>query len=71
MVPRDPFDPDAPAISANVPMMIGTCLEDSGFTITDTSQDDASLRKWVENQLRPLNVTSRDSSPRSEQFFSD
>ena len=50
-VPRDPFDPDAPAISAAVPMIIGTCLNDAGFTITDTSDDEASLRKWVENQL--------------------
>lgn len=54
VVPRDPFDPDAPAISANVPMIIGTCLEDFGFTITDTSEDEASLRRWVQTQLRPL-----------------
>ena len=25
VVPRDPFDPDAPSASANVPMIIGTC----------------------------------------------
>ena len=54
VVPRDPFDPDAPAISADVPMIIGTCLEDWGFTITDTSDDDASLRKWVQGQLRTV-----------------
>ena len=48
VVPRDPFDPGAPAISASVPMIIGTCLEDGGFAITDTSDDEASLRKWVE-----------------------
>ena len=59
VVPRDPFDPDAPAMSANVPMIIGTCLEDSGFTITDTSGDEASLRKWVENQLRPLKAEGK------------
>ena len=58
-VPRDPFDPDAPAISAAVPMIIGTCLEDAGFTITDTSDDGASLRKWVENQLRPLKAEEK------------
>jgi para-nitrobenzyl esterase len=33
VIPRDPFDPDAPGVSANVPMIIGTCLEDFGFTI--------------------------------------
>jgi para-nitrobenzyl esterase len=51
VIPRDPFDPDAPSISANVPMIIGTCLEDWAFTITDTSDDEASLRKWVQEQL--------------------
>jgi para-nitrobenzyl esterase len=54
VVPRDPFDPDAPAVSATVPMIIGTCLEDWGFTMTDTSEDEASTRKWIEAQLRPL-----------------
>ena len=59
VVPRDPFDPDAPALSANVPMIIGTCLEDAGFTITETSDDEAELRKWVQNQLRPLKAEER------------
>jgi len=52
VVPRDPFDPDAPAISAGVPMIIGSCLNDSAFTIQNTSVDDASLRSWLEQQLR-------------------
>jgi para-nitrobenzyl esterase len=59
VVPRDPFDPDAPAMSASVPMIIGTCLEDWGFTITDASDDEASLRKWVEDQLRPLKAEAK------------
>src|ERR1035441_1434910 len=29
VVPRDPFDPDAPAISADVPLMAGSNLHDS------------------------------------------
>ena len=28
-LPRHPFDPDAPAISANVPMLIGTCHDET------------------------------------------
>ncbi len=59
VVPRDPFDPDAPAMSASVPMIIGTCLQDSAFTMTDTSEDEASLRKWFQDQLRPLKAESQ------------
>jgi para-nitrobenzyl esterase len=51
IVPRDPFSPDAPAISANVPMIIGTTLEDWGFTITDTGDDEASIKNWLRGQL--------------------
>jgi para-nitrobenzyl esterase len=59
VVPRDPFDPDAPRVSAQVPMIIGTCLEDWAFAMTDTSNEEASLRKWVQDQLRPLNAESQ------------
>ena len=51
IVPRDPFEPDAPAISATVPMIIGTTLEDFGFTITDTGDDEASIKAWIRSQL--------------------
>jgi para-nitrobenzyl esterase len=50
VVPRDPFDPDAPAISASVPMIIGTCLEDSSYNINATVTSDADLIAWVETQ---------------------
>jgi para-nitrobenzyl esterase len=40
-------------------MIIGTCLEDGGVTITDTSDDEASLRKCVENQLRALKAEDK------------
>ena len=50
VVPRDPFDPDAPAVSASVPMLIGTCLEDAGFNMTDFDADEAALTSYVEAQ---------------------
>jgi para-nitrobenzyl esterase len=50
VVPRDPFDPDAPAISSHVPMIIGTCLEDSSYNINAPVADDAELLAWVETQ---------------------
>jgi para-nitrobenzyl esterase len=51
VVPRDPFDPDAPAISADVPMIIGTCLEDQGLGMTDWDIDEAGLKAWTETQV--------------------
>jgi para-nitrobenzyl esterase len=50
VVPRDPFDPDAPAMSAAVPMMIGTCLEDASYNVSDAVEDDAALGRWLETQ---------------------
>ena len=50
VVPRDPFAPDAPAVSAAVPMMIGSCLEDSGLNMTDWDIDEKGLAAWTETQ---------------------
>jgi para-nitrobenzyl esterase len=50
IVPRDPFAPDAPAVSAAVPMMIGSCLEDSGLNMTDWDIDEKGLAAWTETQ---------------------
>jgi para-nitrobenzyl esterase len=51
VVPRDPFDPDAPAISADVPMIIGSCLEDQALGMTDWDIDEAGLQTWVGAQV--------------------
>jgi para-nitrobenzyl esterase len=51
VIPRDPFDPDAPAISSAVPMIIGTCLEDQGLSMTDWDIDEAGLKAWTESQI--------------------
>lgn len=50
VVPRDPFAPDAPSVSAAVPMMIGSCLEDSGLNMTDWDIDEKGLAAWTEGQ---------------------
>jgi para-nitrobenzyl esterase len=50
VIPRDPFDPDAPAVSAAVPMIIGTCLEDQSLGMSDWDIDEAGLKSWVESQ---------------------
>ena len=50
-LPRHPFDPDAPAISANVPLIIGTNKDEATlFLLSDTdfaTLDDAGLRTRV------------------------
>jgi para-nitrobenzyl esterase len=48
IVPRDPFTPDAPQDSADVPLMGGSNLQDSNLNRTDFSLDDAA----AQNQLK-------------------
>jgi para-nitrobenzyl esterase len=50
VLPRQPFDPDAPAISADVPLIIGTCLEDWGFSLPDRTNTEAALQAYAEAQ---------------------
>ncbi len=50
VVPRDPFDPDAPAISADVPLLAGSNLQDNNLSRTDFSIDDTAAQE----QLKPV-----------------
>ena len=51
VVPRDPFTPDAPAISAAVPLMGGSNLQDSNLNRIDFSIDDAAAQEQLKNTL--------------------
>jgi para-nitrobenzyl esterase len=53
-LPRDPFDPDAPDVSADVPMIIGTTeTEGSYFAPPDLlSLDEAAVRSRLRERLR-------------------
>jgi para-nitrobenzyl esterase len=51
VVPRDPFNPDAPAVSADVPLMGGSNLHDSGLNRTDFSIDDAAAQEQLKSTL--------------------
>jgi Carboxylesterase type B len=51
VIPRDPFDPDAPAISADVPMMAGSNLQDSNLSRTDFSIDDAAAQEQLKASM--------------------
>ncbi len=41
VIPRNPFDPDAPEISADVPVMVGTTLHDSAYSIGSVADEKA------------------------------
>ena len=47
VLPRHPFDPDAPSITANVPMMIGTVMNERSPSMTD-----AKLESTTEQELK-------------------
>ena len=51
VVPRDPFNPDAPAVSADVPLMGGSNLHDSGLNRTDFSIDDTAAQEQLKSTL--------------------
>jgi para-nitrobenzyl esterase len=47
VVPHDPFDPAAPAVSKNVPIMVSTCLDERAYRTTNFSLDEAGLRAFM------------------------
>ncbi len=47
VIPRHPFDPDAPAVSADVPIIVSTTLDDASFGRSDFDLDEAGLRNAV------------------------
>lgn len=51
VVPRNPFDPDAPSISADVPLMAGSNLHDSGLNRTDFSIDAAAAQEQLKTRM--------------------
>jgi para-nitrobenzyl esterase len=48
VLPRHPFDPDAPAVSADVPMIISTVLDEAALALTNFDLDETGLKKFVQ-----------------------
>jgi para-nitrobenzyl esterase len=69
VVPRDPFQPDAPAVSADVPMLGGSNLEDGNSNRTDFSITDAAAQEQLKTTLgentAKIWAAYRADSPRS------
>ena len=47
VLPRHPFDPAAPEISADIPVIVSTTLDDAALGRTDFSLDEAGLKEHV------------------------
>ena len=52
IIPRDPFDPTAPEVSADIPMIIGTELDDAGLRMNDWDLTEAGLKTWTEENVK-------------------
>ncbi|MEM5515491.1 carboxylesterase family protein [Henriciella sp. AS95] len=49
-IPRDPFSPDAPAVSKDVPMIISTALDERTYRMADFDLDEAGLLAYAEKR---------------------
>ncbi|HXV29487.1 MAG TPA: carboxylesterase family protein, partial [Sinorhizobium sp.] len=50
-IPRHPFDPDAPALSADVPLLVGTCLHDGAYRLENLEMDENALASEVKEMF--------------------
>lgn len=51
LVPRHPFDPDAPEVSHDVPLLIGTTLDERAYRMGNVDLDDAGLLAFAERHV--------------------
>ena len=47
VIPRHPFEPTAPDVSADVPIIVSTTLDDAALGLTNFDLDDAGLKTFV------------------------
>ena len=47
VLPRHPFDPDAPKVSADVPMIISTALDERSYRMVDFDMSEQGLREFA------------------------
>lgn len=52
-VTRHPFEPDAPPTSAEVPLLVSTCLHDSSYRLDSLDMDEAALAAGVQEMFGP------------------
>jgi para-nitrobenzyl esterase len=53
VLPRQPFDPDAPPVSADVPMIVGSVLDERAYRMGNFDLDAAGLERFAQSRLGP------------------
>jgi para-nitrobenzyl esterase len=73
VIPRHPFDPDAPAVSSDIPMIVSTTLDDSGLGRTEFELDEAGLLNEVRavagSNAPKIIAAYREAFPNSSRFL--
>jgi para-nitrobenzyl esterase len=71
-IPRHPFDPDAPALTADVPLIIGTTLDDAAmrgrFDIDDAAVEQGLQKRYPQHAARIV-ATYRKHYPDASSFL--
>jgi para-nitrobenzyl esterase len=71
-IARHPFDPDAPALSAEVPMIVGTVLDERAYRMVNFNLDEAGLLRFVEaragGDARKVLAMYRDEDPAASPY---
>jgi len=72
-LPHHPFDPIAPPESADVPVVIGTTLDDAALGMTNFTLDEAGLKEQLKKQLGAnadrVYKLYRDTYPKASPFL--
>ena len=71
-IPRHPFDPDAPPMSAQVPMIVSTTLDERAYRQVNFDLDEAGLLRFAQDRVGDdaarLVAMYRDEDPRATPF---
>lgn len=71
-LPRHPFDPDAPAVSASVPMIVSTTLDERAYRRVNFDLDESGLLKYAEGKVGTdaarVVAMYRDEDPKASPF---
>lgn len=51
VIPRHPFDPTAPEVSADVPLIVSTALDEAALLLTNFNLDEAGLQAVAKNMV--------------------
>jgi para-nitrobenzyl esterase len=73
-LPRNPFDPDAPTISKDIPLIVSDVLDERSYRMTNFDLDEAGLRQFFVSKVgadaaSDLLAMYRDEDPHASPFI--